>query len=67
MCVLPANPLSITPFALASLVRSADTVFEYWVDPKQRQWMSWESKLASTYRPPPDTPFFKILVRGSGV
>jgi len=41
---------------------SADTVFEYFVEPKQRQWMTWESKLSSTYRPPPETPFFKILV-----
>ncbi|KAF5831208.1 dynein-1-beta heavy chain, flagellar inner arm I1 complex [Dunaliella salina] len=41
---------------------SADTVFEYCVDPKQRQWVTWESKLSSAYRPPPETPFFKILV-----
>jgi hypothetical protein len=47
-------------------VCSAETVFEYFVDPKQRQWMSWESKLASTFRPPPDTPFFKILVCNDG-
>eukprot|EP00983_Pelagomonas_calceolata_P088938 1157259-Pelagomonas_calceolata.AAC.15 len=46
---------------------SADTVFEYFVEPKQRQWMTWESKLSSTYRPPPETPFFKILVSNYGV
>ena len=39
----------------------ADTVFEYFVDPKTKQWTPWESKLIA-YRPPPDMPFFKILV-----
>lgn len=37
-------------------------MFEYFVDPKARQWALWESKLSSAYKPPPDTPFFKILV-----
>ena len=38
-----------------------DTVYEYWIDAKKKTWESWESKL-SVYRPPPDMPFFKILV-----
>jgi hypothetical protein len=41
---------------------SSETVFEYFVDPKARQWLAWETKLSSSYKPAPDTPFFKILV-----
>lgn len=41
---------------------SAETVFDYYVDPKQRAWVSWESKLPSAFKPASDTPFFKILV-----
>ena len=39
----------------------SETVYEYFVDPKTKQWTPWESKLTA-YRPPPDMPFFKILV-----
>ena len=39
----------------------AETVFEYFVDSKTKQWLPWESKLTA-YRPPADMPFFKILV-----
>lgn len=42
---------------------AAETVFEYFVDPKQRQWVAWESKLSAAFKPAPDTPFFKIMVR----
>ena len=38
-----------------------DTVYEYFVDAKSKDWAPWDSKL-STYRPPPGTPFFRIMV-----
>ncbi|GMH41208.1 hypothetical protein BSKO_09118 [Bryopsis sp. KO-2023] len=41
---------------------SSETIFDYFVEPKQRAWVSWESKLPSAFKPAPDTPFFKILV-----
>ena len=41
---------------------SSETVFEYFVDPKARQWAAWETKLSAAYKPPADLPFFKILV-----
>jgi len=41
---------------------SQDTVFEYWVDPKQKAWASWEQKLPSNFKIAPDTAFFKIVV-----
>ena len=41
---------------------SQDTVFEYFVDPKKKAWVPWEEKLGQTYRPAPDTPFFKMVV-----
>ena len=37
-------------------------MFEYFVEPKTRAWVSWESKLSASYKPPPDLPFFKVLV-----
>jgi dynein heavy chain, axonemal len=55
--------------AFDSFFREADpriptggTVFDYWLDPAQKAWVPWETKLPSTFRPPPGTPFFKILV-----
>ncbi|GFH10191.1 dynein-1, subspecies f, partial [Haematococcus lacustris] len=41
---------------------SSETVFEYYVDVKTRQWVAWENKLSASYKPAPDLPFFKILV-----
>ncbi|KAL0040883.1 hypothetical protein WJX79_008591 [Trebouxia sp. C0005] len=41
---------------------TTDTVFEYCADPNQKGWLSWENKLSSTYRPPADIPFFKVMV-----
>ena len=41
---------------------SAETVFEYSVDPKTRTWVSWESKLPSSFKAPADTPAYSILV-----
>ena len=46
-----------------ALFPPTDTVFEYTIDYKKSAWMMWEEKLPQqTYRPPADTPFFKILV-----
>lgn len=41
---------------------SSATVFDYFVDPKARNWVAWETKLPSAFKPATDTPFFKILV-----
>lgn len=41
---------------------SSETVFEYFVDPKTRSWVAWETKLSGAYKPPADLPFFKIMV-----
>ena len=42
-------------------VPSKDTVYEYFVDAKAKEWVPWESKL-TTYRPPAGMPFFRIMV-----
>ncbi|XP_006863561.1 PREDICTED: dynein heavy chain 2, axonemal [Chrysochloris asiatica] len=39
-----------------------DTVYEYFVDPKVRSWTSFEEKLPKSWRYPPNTPFYKIMV-----
>lgn len=41
---------------------SAETVFEYFVDVKNKQWLNWETKLSSTFKPPADVPAYKVLV-----
>jgi hypothetical protein len=41
---------------------SAETVFEYVVDPKSRNWVSWDSKLPSAFRLPADVPPYRVLV-----
>ncbi|GIM07381.1 hypothetical protein Vretimale_11536 [Volvox reticuliferus] len=41
---------------------SAETVFEYFVDPKTKAWLAWETRLTGTFKPSLDQPFFKILV-----
>ena len=41
---------------------SSDTVFEYFVDHKQRSWATWDSRLPSAFKPSAHLPFFKILV-----
>lgn len=40
----------------------SETVYEYYVDPKTRQWQTWESKLSASFKPVAGMPFFKILV-----
>ncbi|KAK2576898.1 hypothetical protein KPH14_005523 [Odynerus spinipes] len=39
-----------------------DTVYEYYVDVRQRSFVSWEEKLAQAWRFQPGTPFYKIIV-----
>uniref|UniRef100_F6YZ23 Dynein axonemal heavy chain 2 n=1 Tax=Monodelphis domestica TaxID=13616 RepID=F6YZ23_MONDO len=39
-----------------------DTVFEYFVDPKMKNWISFEEKLPKSWRYPPNAPFYKIMV-----
>ncbi|XP_055262069.1 dynein axonemal heavy chain 2 isoform X3 [Moschus berezovskii] len=39
-----------------------DTVYEYFVDPKMRSWTSFEDKLPKSWRYPPNSPFYKIMV-----
>lgn len=39
-----------------------DTVYEYYVDVKQKSWSSWEDKLRSGWRYSPSIPFYKIMV-----
>lgn len=41
---------------------SAETVFEYSVDVKNRQWLSWDSKLSGSFKPRPDIPAYRLLV-----
>lgn len=55
--------------ALDTVMREMDsrfptalTVFDYVVDGPSRAWVSWESRLGGAFRPPPGTPFFKVLV-----
>jgi hypothetical protein len=40
----------------------AETVFEYSVDVKNRQWLSWDSKLSGGFKPRPDIPAYRLLV-----
>ncbi|XP_071951094.1 dynein axonemal heavy chain 2-like isoform X2 [Antedon mediterranea] len=39
-----------------------DTVYEYCVDPKNKNWVHWEEKLRSGWRYPSSSPFYKIIV-----
>ncbi|XP_053218034.1 dynein axonemal heavy chain 2 isoform X2 [Podarcis raffonei] len=39
-----------------------DTVYEYYVDPKRKQWSSFEDKLPKMWRYPSNAPFYKIIV-----
>lgn len=41
---------------------SAETVFEYHVDVKNRQWLSWDSKLSGSFKPRADIPAYRLLV-----
>uniref|UniRef100_A0ABM5EJD6 Dynein axonemal heavy chain 2 isoform X2 n=1 Tax=Pogona vitticeps TaxID=103695 RepID=A0ABM5EJD6_9SAUR len=39
-----------------------DTVYEYYVDPKRKQWASFEDRLPKMWRYPSNAPFYKIIV-----
>ncbi|ERE69395.1 dynein heavy chain 6, axonemal-like protein [Cricetulus griseus] len=39
-----------------------DTVYEYFVSPKMRTWISFEEQLPKSWRYPPNAPFYKIMV-----
>lgn len=41
---------------------SAETVFEYFVDVKNRQWLNWDSKLSGSFKPRLDVPSYRLLV-----
>jgi dynein heavy chain len=41
---------------------SAETVFEYSVDARNRQWLSWDSRLSSGFKPRADVPAYRLLV-----
>ena len=41
---------------------SKDTVYEYYIDVKQKFWVLWEDKLRSGWRYNPTAPFYKIIV-----
>ncbi|XP_073510575.1 dynein axonemal heavy chain 2 isoform X2 [Phyllobates terribilis] len=39
-----------------------DTVFEYFVDPKSKNWLNFEERLPNGWRIPANAPFYKIMV-----
>ncbi|XP_055375876.1 dynein axonemal heavy chain 2 [Condylostylus longicornis] len=39
-----------------------DTIYDYYVDLKQKNFVPWENKLSETWRYLKDTPFYKIVV-----
>uniref|UniRef100_W5N7B2 Dynein axonemal heavy chain 2 n=1 Tax=Lepisosteus oculatus TaxID=7918 RepID=W5N7B2_LEPOC len=41
---------------------SKDTIYEYYVDPKNKTWALFEEKLPKGWRYPPGSPFYKIMV-----
>ncbi|CAF0978027.1 unnamed protein product [Adineta ricciae] len=47
---------------LEGTIPNKDTVFEYYVDNKQRAWIGWEEKLRSGWKLDTEVPFYKIIV-----
>ena len=47
---------------LEGTIPNKDSVYEYYVDPKQRAWLAWEDKLRSGWKLNPEMPFYKIIV-----
>ncbi len=39
-----------------------DTVYEYYVDTKQRTWVQWEETLRSGWKYDPTVPFYKVCI-----
>lgn len=47
---------------LEGTIPNKDSVYEYYVDPKQRAWLSWEDKLRAGWKLNSEIPFYKIIV-----
>ncbi|CAF1063283.1 unnamed protein product [Rotaria sordida] len=47
---------------LEGTIPNKDSIYEYYVDPKQRAWLSWEDKLRSGWKLNSEIPFYKIIV-----
>jgi dynein heavy chain len=41
---------------------SKGTAYEYYIDTKSKTWKSWDEKVNQSWKPAPNTPFYKILV-----
>eukprot|EP00756_Hemistasia_phaeocysticola_P025139 Hpha_TRINITY_DN15989_c0_g2::TRINITY_DN15989_c0_g2_i1::g.72379::m.72379/K10408/DNAH; dynein heavy chain, axonemal len=41
---------------------TSNTVYEYFVDPKQHCWKAWDEKVPATFSVPRDTPYYKMVV-----
>ena len=41
---------------------SGDTVYEYFVDLKAHGWKNWEERVPTSFKPAPDTPFYRLIV-----
>ena len=39
-----------------------ETVFDFYVDHKKKAWSPWDDKLPSSFKPPAELPFFRIMV-----
>lgn len=39
-----------------------DTVFEFYVDGRKKQWQHWDEKLPSAFKPPADVPYHRVMV-----
>ena len=46
----------------SSNLPSSNTMYEWMVDGKKREWVSWTAKIPETWGVAPNTPFYKILV-----
>ncbi len=47
---------------LEGTIPNKDSIYEYYVDSKQRAWIPWEEKLRAGWKLDPDVPFYKIIV-----
>jgi dynein heavy chain len=41
---------------------AANTIYDYWVDPKSGEFKPWSDRVSSSYQPPASMPFYKIVV-----
>lgn len=47
---------------MESTFPTKDTIFEYYVDAKNKSWVHWEEKLKKGWRYNPSVPFYKLVV-----